>query len=224
MVSEVRLVADPYPPYQYLENGKVRGVDHEIISESFGVHKITVQTSLKDWSRCMDEMESGKADGIFQITSTPKRARRFIFSEKLRDAKTVFFKKKGASITIGRKASLDVQLQNYKVGVLSGYSYEPEVDDLKDEMKVEKTGSEDLIEGLLAEEFDLALMDTGVAAHLIKRMKIEDIEKVSEYEITRQLYMAFQKSLPKLAVFFNSGLKKIKEEQIYDGIFRKYGL
>ena len=91
-------------------------------------------------------------------------------------------------------------------------------------MKVEKRGSEDLIAGLLAEEFDLALMDTGVAAHLIKSMKIKDIERVTEYEITRQLYVAFQKSLPKLEVFFNSGLEKIKEEQIYDGIFRKYGL
>lgn len=224
MISRVRLVADPYPPYQYEEGGSVRGVDHDIIKEALKVRGIRTETALYSWDQCIAQMEEEKADGIFQITRTPERVRRFIFSHELRTATMLFFKKKGFRIVPDGSAEPSFLQQDHKIGVLSGYNYDPVIDDLSGEQKVEKQSSESLLYGLLAEEFDLALMDLGVASYLIGKLRIEDIDSVSDYEITRQLYVAFRKDLPELAVLFDSGLREIKENGVYDGIFRKYGL
>ena len=224
MVSRVRLVADPYPPYQYEEGGSVRGVDHDIIKEAFKVRGIRTETALYSWDGCIAQMEEEKADGIFQITRTPQRVRRFIFSHQLRTAATLFFKKKGLCIALDGSSEPVFFLQDHKIGVLSGYSYDPVIDDLSGEQKVEKRSSESLLYGLSAGEFDLALMDIGVATCLMRNLRIEGLDSVPGYEITRQLYVAFRKDLMELAVLFDSGLREIKENGVYDGIFRKYGL
>jgi len=224
MISRVRLVADPYPPYQYEEGGSVRGVDHDIIKEAFKVRGIRTETALYSWDGCIAQMEEEKADGIFQITRTPERVRRFIFSHELRTATTLFFKKKGLCIVPDGSADPAFFLREHKIGVLSGYSYDPVIDDLRGELKVEKQSSESLLCGLLAGEFDLALMDIGVSACLMRKLRIEGLDSVSGYEITRQLYVAFRKDLMDLAVLFDSGLREIKENSVYDEIFRKNGL
>ncbi len=224
MVSRFRLVADPYPPYQYEDGGSVRGADHDIISEAFKVNGIRTETAIKSWDECMAEMEKGNADGIFQITRTPERARRFIFSHELRTATTLFFKKKGFRIVLDGSAEPALLLRSHKIGVLSGYSYDPVVDNLKGELKVEKKSSESLLYGLLAGEFDLALLDLGVAAYLIKKLRIEGLDSIPGYKIMRQLYVAFRKDLRELVDLFDSGLLEIKENGVYNGIFRKYGL
>jgi len=35
-MKTVRLLADPYPPYQFLDGPAVRGVDHDLIAAAFG--------------------------------------------------------------------------------------------------------------------------------------------------------------------------------------------
>lgn len=85
------MVADPYPPYQYLEGGRVRGCDHEIITESFAARDISIYTKLHSWSACLRSLDLGEAVGIFQITKAPEREHIYLFSQTLRIAKTVLF-------------------------------------------------------------------------------------------------------------------------------------
>jgi polar amino acid transport system substrate-binding protein len=224
MISRVRLVADLYPPYQFEEHGIIRGVDHDVIAESFKIQNIKAETTLHSWDECMSMMDSGKADGIFQITTTPERKARFLLSEQLRAASTLFFKRAGFSKDLDSNVDLASQLKGMKTGLLSGYSYDPAVDSLSDELKVATDSSESLLFGLRQGEFDLALMERGVAAYLMARLRIEEIDNIPGYEIQRQLYVAFQKDLTELASHFNTGLRKIKESGVYDEIFRKYGL
>jgi len=220
----VKLVADPYPPYQFEENGRIIGVDHDVITESLKVHGILAETSLYGWDECMAMMANGKADGIFQITRTPERTRRFLFSERLRTASTLFFKRDGFEIDLDGAAQLVTRLRKLKIGVLSGYSYGPAIDSLSDSCKVERESSEGLLNGLLQDEFSLALMDHGVAAYLMKRMHIKGIDSAQGYGIPRALYVAFQKDISALAHHFNSGLREIKESGVYGEIFRRYSL
>jgi polar amino acid transport system substrate-binding protein len=224
MVSKVRLVADPYPPYQFEENGRIRGVDNDIIKESFSVHDIEIETGLYGWDRCMEMMEAGNADGIFQITSTPERERQFLFSHQLRTACTLFFRRKRFPIELDSAVDLGSQLHNVKVGVLSGYSYGAAVDSIGDEQKVSAESGESLVFGLQRGEFALALMDQGVAACLMARLRIDTIEITPGFSIQRKLYVAFRKELFDLVRFFNSGLKTIREKGVYDDVFRRYGL
>jgi len=223
MLSTVKLVADPYPPYQFVQEGTVTGMDHDIIFEAFKVHGVEAGTTLHSWDECMALMDAGKADGIFQITRTAQREKRYIFSEELRTACTLFFKRKESSISLDCVTGLDSQLSGETVGVLAGYSYSETVDDLVRELKVEKTSSQDLLLGLSRGEFSLALMDEGVAAFLMKRVGVGGVERVAGFDISRPLYVAFRKALSEPVRLFNSGLEEIKKNGVYDSVVRRYG-
>lgn len=223
-IKTVTLVADPYPPYQYEENNTVRGIDHDVIAAAFREHNMETQTRLSPWEVCIQLMEMKKADGIFQITPTPERERMFLFSQPLRTARTVFFRKTGAPVRFHKEVEMLPQLKKYKLGVLAGYSYNPIIDSLREPVKTEVKSQEMLLGGLLRGEFDLAMMDLGVASYLMERMRIDGIERVEGYQITRRLHVAFQRDLGELVTLFNAGLKRSKQKGLYNKIFEDYGL
>jgi len=223
-IKTVKLVADPYPPYQYKEGNNVKGVDHDIITAAFREHKIKTKTQLFPWEVCIEHMEMKKVDGIFQITLTPEREKAFLFSKPLRTAKTVLFRKAKASVRFNKDDEILTQLKRYKLGVLTGYSYDPIIDGLREPGKTEVKSQEMLLEDLLRGKYDLAIMDLGIAAYLIEKMHLDGIERVEGYEITRKLHVAFQKHLYELVNLFNAGLDKVKEKGLYSIIFKNYGL
>lgn len=222
-IKTVKLVADSYPPYQYEENGILKGIDHDIITRAFKEHGIEIETRLFKWDVCIEQMEKKEADGIFQITRTPERERIFLFSKPLRTARTVFYRNAKSSLNLMKDVELSVQLEGYRLGVLAGYSYDFIIDSLQRSLKAEVNNQESLLEGLIKEEFDLAIMDMGVAAYLLKKKRINGIERIEGYEIKRKLHVAFQKNLIELVNLFNSGLDRIKEKGLYNQIFKNYG-
>ncbi len=223
-IQVVQLVADPYPPYQYMEGGAVRGVDHDIIAAAFKEHGIDTSTRLLPWDNCIQLFRDGMADGIFQIARTPEREQEYIFSKPLRAAKTVFYKRLEDLISLDRNTGLLEQLKRYRVGVVKGYSYDPLIDGLGKPPRIETDSQEALLTDLIGAEFHLAIIDRGVAEYLARKMGMKDINKVEGYEIERRLYVAFQRNRDEIAERFNSGLDRVKEKGIYERIFEDYGL
>lgn len=220
----IKLVADPYPPYQFKENHLIKGIDYEIIRSSFWEHKIEIKVDLLPWDMCMDSLKKKEADGIFQIVRTPEREGMLLFSDALRTAKTIFFKRIGTDVEIGSDMGIESQLEDTLLGVLSGYSYSPDIDDLEKSIKREYQSQEGLLQALTGNEVDLIVMDSGVAYHLMNTMNVKNIERVPGYEITRELHLAFLKDKEELKDLFNIGLRSIREKGIYEEIFRKYGV
>jgi polar amino acid transport system substrate-binding protein len=223
-MRNVVLVADLYPPYQFEEGGTVRGVDHEIIFEAFKIYDIDTETKLFTWEECMAQMEDHRVDGIFQITCNSERQEKFLFSDILRISKTAFFSREANSLVFNPDVDIAKQLQGLRIGVLSGYSYDVDIDRLSDESKLKVERAAQLLQGLVRGEFDVALLDIGVASYLIKKHNVKGIVKNEGYEIERILYVAFQKELAGLVDIFNSGLNKIKQNGLYDEILYKYGM
>jgi polar amino acid transport system substrate-binding protein len=89
----VRLVADPYPPYQFEERGLVKGSDYEIVTRALALSGVRTIIKLLPWDACLDAMRCGEAGAIFQITPTPEREHEFLFSKPFRTARTLFFKR-----------------------------------------------------------------------------------------------------------------------------------
>jgi polar amino acid transport system substrate-binding protein len=223
-IEAVQLVADPYPPYQYIEGGTVKGVDHDIIAAAFAEHGIPTITRLLPWDDCIRLLAAGKAHGIFQIVRTPEREKRFIFSKPLRTERTVLCKRLGDPIRFVEDLDFSKKLKEYRLGVMKGYSYTPLIDSLGEPSKVEVDSQEALLTRLSEADFDLALIDWGVAKYLANRTGIRGIDKVEGYEIARQLHVAFHQDRDEIANRFNSGLDRVKEKGIYDGIFKRHGL
>ena len=223
-IRTVQLVADPYPPYQYVESGGIRGVDHDIIAAAFREHGIDMMIRLLPWDECIQLLKEDKADGIFQIVRTPEREKAYIFSKPLRAAKTVIYKRLEDPVRFVKNIDFWEQLKKYRLGIVKGYSYNPLIDSLGEPSKMEVDSQEALLTGLTRGEFDLAVIDWGVAKYLANKMGIRDIERAEGYEITRELHVAFQRNRDEIADRFNSGLDAVKEKRIYDSIFESYGL
>jgi polar amino acid transport system substrate-binding protein len=225
MISKVvRLVADPYPPYQFEEKGVLKGIDNEVITLAFKEHQIITRVKLFPWEDCIGLIKRKEADGIFQIVRSPEREKSLIFSKPLRTARTIFLKMVDADLVLSNDKDLKIQLKDYKIGVLAGYSYSDEIDNLSGPFKKEYQSQESLLIELSKGTLDLVIMDLGVASYLIDTMHFIGIVKVPGYEITRQLHVAFQNDYDDLVNIFNSGLDRIKEKGIYNKIYQKYAV
>jgi len=222
--KNVTLVADPYPPYQYEEGGAIKGIDADLIASAFQALGYAVHVDLLPWEECLRQLDGGKADGIFQITRTPGREERYVFSALLRTAKTVLLTRSGRAIELSETTDLREQLESLTLGVLSGYSYNPTIDALDPAMKVKVKRQEDLLVGLREERFDLAIMDLGVAAFLISKMGLTGIKRVEGFAVTRELFVAFRPKRRDLVEFFNTQLEKLKAQGTFERIMAHYGL
>jgi hypothetical protein len=67
-------------------------------------------------------------------------------------------------------------------------------------------------------------MDAGLAAHLVKKLWIREIEQVPGHAITPHLHAAFRRDLPDIVDLFNSGLAAVHGQDTYDMILSSYGL
>jgi polar amino acid transport system substrate-binding protein len=219
-----RLVADPYPPYQFEDDGRIRGIDQEIIQEAFALQGIHTSTVLLPWKECLQWMDQGKADGIFQMAPSEERKKIFLFSEKLRTEQTILFARSGGAVKIQGGRDIRQRLAGRTLGVLEGYSYGPDIDDFSESMKLKAGSQEALLAALAGGKADLVLIDAGVALYLAGKMGVTGIEQVEGYAIERPLHVAFLKRHHQLADLFNTGLQRVKTLAIDQRIFEDYGV
>ena len=221
----VTLVADPFPPYQYMEGSQVTGLDYEIIINSFRNQNIKASVALRPWDECIQSMDQALADGIFQIAKTPERERRFLFSDLLRIAKTLLYCNKARPVTLDESGTLAEQLRKTTIATVRGYSYGPEFDGLQGISRMPLNSHQDALLELSARNVDLAIIDQGVAVHLIDRLRLGDtLQEVANFEINRPLLVAFQKAAPQIRKIFNRGLDQVRRNGTYDVVMSKYKL
>jgi polar amino acid transport system substrate-binding protein len=220
----VRLVADPYPPYQFEEKGRVRGIDQDTIGEALRARGLRAGTTLLPWSQCLQWMQEGKADGIFQIAPNLEREKRFLFSAQLRVERTVLLQSRAGSLAVRDPARLEEELRGQTLGVLSGYSYGAGIEALPASLKVELASQEPLLKALAEGRVDAILMDQGVADYLARKLGLQPMERIEGYELRRSLHVAFQRGEEELVRLFNAGLEEIQKGRRALRIFQRYGV
>ncbi|MEM2122065.1 MAG: transporter substrate-binding domain-containing protein [Candidatus Bathyarchaeia archaeon] len=220
------IVADPYPPYQYIDRGRILGLDHDLVVNAFKTSGLDVRIELHPWDECIRMLDNGVADAIFQIVKTPERERKYLFSDLLRKAVTVLlYKSNVPHFGLNIDSKIERQLRGLRLGLVKGYSYGAPIDDLKGIVKVEVDGQEDLLTGLVDGRFDAALIDRGVSIYLIDKLGFKGkLEEVKGFTITRELYLAFRRDKVSLLKSFNEGLKRIRLNGLYERIFQEYKL
>ena len=143
--------ADPYPPYQFYEGCEVKGIDYEVVREiveKMGYEGIFI---IKDWKIIQELFDQKKLDMVFQVTKTPEREKKWIFSkEKLRDAREciVAYKDCRTKFT-GWPDFLDhLKSNGLKLGVMKGYRYGEPVDSLSSEFKIEYASLDEMLNSI----------------------------------------------------------------------------
>lgn len=224
MKQKLKLVADPYPPYQFIDHGEIVGVDHDLVKTAFQLSGIEIEVNLHSWDDCIELMETGEVDGLFQITPTPDREEQFAFSKLMRTAQTVYLGNSSSNVILSHFASHAEILTRHSLGLVEGYAYHPEVDELDNKQKTFYSSQEALLQALSHKDIDLALMDIGVAKHLSNGLGLDNIIVLPGHAIERKLHVAFQKILTELVNLFNQGLESLDQQGLRPKTYARYNL
>ncbi len=219
--DRVSLVADPYPPYQYTEGGIVKGADHDLVSGAFEQLGFGVVTVLLPWEQCLVRLDQREAHAAFQVTPTPERERRYLFSRLLRKAETALFARADLPLRLDPQLPLGRQLDGMTLGLMAGYSYHSQIDPLPS-LKAES--QEELLTGVEEGRFDVVVMDTGVAGYLTRKLGLSTLRRVEGFVVTRDLHVVFRKDCGELLEKFDQQLERMIAEGLPEEIAQEYGL
>jgi polar amino acid transport system substrate-binding protein len=202
--ARLRLVADPYPPYQYACSGELDGFDYELVTAAFAAAGLETETQLMVWEECLESLRAGESDALFQITPTPEREEWMAFSTPFREARSVIYRRRGA-IPEGLEDGLETVATGRRFGALAGFSYGRSVDPIPH--KIAFDSDQELLGALRRGVVDLAIVDEGVAAHL--HDGDDAIEPIPGFAETRPLHVGCLREREEVVRAFDLGLDRI---------------
>ena len=118
----LRVVTSEYPPYEYLENGEVRGTHTETVRQVLSSMGYLPDIRLLPWARAEASARAGTSDMIYSLTYSRDLGRHYYFTAPLSQARDVFFKLKDREL---QWQQLD-DLAGLRIGLSASYSYAPE--------------------------------------------------------------------------------------------------
>ena len=204
-----------YPPYIDFSS-KNKGFMSEIVLKAF--NEVGVKSVFKQvpWKR-VEDVDIPKGKLSFSYVKSAAREQKFLFSDEIMTAPTMFIVKK--SLKFSWKKVED--LIPYSIGISRGYWYGKEFDAMKSKLKIQIVNSDLInIKKVLKERIDLFPVDPYVGTQLLKknftseeREKLEFVMKPSLS--TDPMYVVCSKKSSKcghLIEQFNKGLKTLRKK------------
>nr|WP_067289282.1 transporter substrate-binding domain-containing protein [Marinobacterium profundum] len=220
-MNTINLVADPFPPYQYMDiNGQLAGADYEIIVNAFLRVDIAVNVKLYPWGECDSKVRAGEVDGAFQVQRSSEREKYFAFSNTLRESETTLYvSRKYGDKYLGIK-SFDSLAG--PIGLLKGYCYGDSLGQSILEKSLRFESTIDLIEAIENGKIDGGVMDCGVYNFLVSHHNHMPLLKIYDLLFKRPLSLMVANSKSGIVENFNRGLEAIKCDGLYHTILEKY--
>lgn len=217
------IVFEDYPPYEYVEEGEVRGINLDLIREAFKRIGIKPFFEPRPWKRALFQLRTGEILALSSGFRTREREEFAVFSDTPLAMETnVIAVRSNSGITID---SLE-QIKGRKLGVVREYIYGEPLDSIKEIEKIEARGSEQLLKMLLNGRVDLVVGNKAVFSHLAKKYgRRSEIEFV--YEVgSAPLYLMFSRArgeeAAKLAGSVGIALESMKEDGTFQDILDRY--
>ncbi len=223
----LEVVTLQYPPFEYLENGKLKGVVVEIVQEVFRRMQQPINISLLPWARSIKMIENGTADAIFTIYKTPEREVFADYSQEILMPQVVsFFVLKDSPVTFDGDLA---KLSNYLIGAVWKISYGEIFDEALDNKKIKTINlaytGEINIDMLLHKRFDILVSNKYGALYVLKNKGLMDQVKELSPEIENvPSYIAFSKkrNLVSIRDKFDEILVEMKKDGTYNRITNSY--
>lgn len=225
--QEVKIVTENYPPYNYEENGKVKGVSTEIVRAVLKEMGLNIKITVYPWARTYRLALEEPNTLIYSIARTPEREHKFKWVGVIAPADQVL---------LSLKERTDIKLNNlddtrkYKIGTVRDDVIEHHL--LSNGFKVGKNidrcnNYNSNIKKLLRKRIDLCAIGKLVGYNILRKIGHEPgdtVKQVYRFDVLSEgVNMAFQKDTPDEVVNkFRRGLEKIKENKTYDKILSKY--
>jgi ABC-type amino acid transport substrate-binding protein len=191
-------MTEEYPPYNYTENGKLKGISVDLMEEIFkymGSNLTVNDIKVFPWSRAYALIKMQRNTMLFSTIKTEYSEKLFKWAGPIDNTRIALITKKSRNVKIN---SIN-DMAEYKIGVIK--------DDIgkmillskglkKDTFK-EFNNIKSLIKKLASNRIDLWLYESKVAKWILKNSG-EDPEDYEEVYILKasDLYFAFHKDTP----------------------------
>lgn len=217
------IVFEDYPPYEYVKDGQVTGINMDIIREAFKRMGKTPFFEPRPWKRALYQLKHGEILALSSGFKTDKREEFAYFPiTPLAMETNMVIALKDRGLRIGNLQGL----RGLKVGVVREYVYGEPFDSMHGLDKVEAPSSHQLLKLLLNQRIDVAICNKDVFRHLGRQAKVSDqLDYV--YEIgSHPLYIMFSKAhgdkARELAEEFGKTVLRMREDGTIDAIKAKY--
>ncbi|MBF0588130.1 MAG: transporter substrate-binding domain-containing protein [Magnetococcales bacterium] len=221
-----------FPPFTYMQDGKVTGVATEIVRTVVERMGYTPQFEIYPTKRAKNMAKTGRVAGLFTITKNAERQAMFHFSRPLAVIQDVFFKNKKRAIDWTHMGDL----KPYIVGATDGYNYAPVfLKALRDrvfraEMIASHTPELQHLRKLASGRIDLAICEINVCNHIIRQWAptLDSIDFIQRYiGPVRTFHIGFTRQWPdaeQLVKRFNQELEKFRREGGLKRIYKAFGV
>jgi polar amino acid transport system substrate-binding protein len=225
--TALEVVTLQYPPYEFLEDGEVKGVAVEIVQEVFKRMKVPIKITLYPWDQSLAMIQKGEADAIFTLFKTPEREAFADYSHEVLMPQVVsLFVTKDSHIVFDGDLN---KLSRYTFGVVRTVSYGSIFDDaVKNGVirisEASETGEENM-KKLLQGSFDILVSNRYGALDIVKRMNnMDQVQELIPAIQSVPSYIAFSKkrSLTSLRDECDSILRNMKDDGTYESIITSY--
>jgi len=123
--KKLLIVGEEFPPFEFIQNNKIVGIDIDIISHILTKMDIPFEFQIIPWKRAWSMVEKGSADAVLSTSRKETRYSYVIYPEEdVWMSEFVFFVKKDKRISNfdGYQTAINKHL---KIGIVSGNSYHP---------------------------------------------------------------------------------------------------
>lgn len=223
LATPLTIVTENFPPYNYEENGKAKGLSTEVVQAVLKEAGLQCEIFFYPWARAYKLSQIYKNTLIYSIARIPEREDLFHWVGVIAPYKTSLYKLKSNdhivvnSLADARQFSVGVSLEDVIFTYLKGKNF-----------RKLNIVSNDLfnIRMLTRGRLDLIAYDEASFLHKIQTEGLNPFlfERVYRLEeLTGSLYMAFNRDTdPTLVEKFQVALKTIKKKGIYEKIQKRY--
>jgi polar amino acid transport system substrate-binding protein len=225
--APVQIVTHQYYPYQYEENGELKGFVLAIVEEAFERMGQPVSIKLYPFARAHKMVRNGDADGIFTVAKTAERETFADFSPDVLIWQTMALFVKADS-PLGFDGDFN-KLRDYRVGVIYKYRYGNVFDEVVDNGTLANIQPNNSAEGnvkmLVAGRIDYWMSNRELAAFVLNKLRLtEAVRELTPAVQTLPTYLMFSKKRESAALCrqFGEELRKMRADGSYDQIIADY--
>lgn len=223
-----------YPPYQYIENERPKGIAVDMIKEALTrAGPYQVDFKFYPWKRAVHLTEHGQSDLLFNAGKNRARHQwgRYVNSVLIEQS-YVLFKRKNHSFSVSPDYS---DTQDKVISIRSGYLYgdgffRQAIDDGRFLAVMHSDSTAQSVKQLLNKRIDMFIGDQLPVLYYIKEQGLEDQIDMVLYDNAKlevlywPTYILFSKKRvsPQLVSKVNQAMEAMKLDGTYDQIIRRY--
>jgi|GEM_PF-1446012 len=214
-------VEKDWEPYNFIQNGQVKGFTNDLIKNLSSYLGIDVEfVKGYPWKQYLSMLENDQIDIISNITKTKQRSKKFSFTEKsILNIKM--------SILSYDDIQAIKQLENKKVAIVAGYYIETFLKQMYQNITiVTKNNVDELLEGLLNKEYDAVIEDYTVLNNKLNKLGLQENlynHIILDKNFSKPLYIAVSKDNEILLSLLNKAFKHMEQSE-YETLFERWGI